>query len=72
MLRLEGFMEIQQLHHDGLSVSAIARRLSMDRKTVRKYLRQAPRAYERKPKRWKINPFHAYLAHGGSHRLGSR
>ena len=24
MLRLEGFMEIQKLHHDGLSVSEIA------------------------------------------------
>jgi peptidoglycan/LPS O-acetylase OafA/YrhL len=31
-------------------VSGIARRLSLDRKTVRKYLRQAPRAYARKPK----------------------
>jgi DNA-binding transcriptional regulator LsrR (DeoR family) len=40
MLRLEGFMEIQQLHHDGVSVSEIARRLNLDRKTVRKYLRQ--------------------------------
>jgi transposase len=54
-------MEIQQLHHEGVSVSEIARRLSMDRKTVRKYLRQAPRAYSRKPKRWRIDPFRAYL-----------
>jgi transposase len=61
MLRLEGFMEIQKLHHDGLSVSAIGRQLNMDRKTVRKYLGQAPRAYERKPKGWKIDPFRAYL-----------
>jgi len=61
MLQLEGFMEILQLHHEGVSVSEIARRLNMDRKTVRKYLRQAPRAYERKPKRWKIDPFRAYL-----------
>lgn len=53
MVRLEGFMEIQQLHHDGVSVSEIARRLNMDRKTVRKYLGQAPRAYERKVKSWK-------------------
>ncbi len=35
MLQLEGFMEVQKLHHDGLSVSEIARRLDMDRKTVR-------------------------------------
>jgi hypothetical protein len=61
MLRLEGFMEIQQLHHEGVSVSEIARRLNMDRKTVRKYLRQALRAYERKPKRWKVDPFRTYL-----------
>jgi len=61
MVRLEGFMEIQQLHHDGVSVSEIARRLNMDRKTVRKYLRQVPRAYERKAKSWKIDPFRGYL-----------
>jgi transposase len=61
MVRLEGFMEIQQLHHDGVSVSEIARRLNMDRKTVRKYLGQVPRAYERKAKSWKVDPFRAYL-----------
>lgn len=61
MVRLEGFMEIQKLHLDGVSVSEIARRLNMDRKTVRKYLRQAPREYERSPKSWKIDPFRAYL-----------
>lgn len=61
MVRLEDFMEIQQLHHDGVSVSEIARRLNMDRKTVRKYLGQVPRAYERKAKSWKIDPFRAYL-----------
>ncbi len=61
MLRLEGFMEIQKLHHDGLSVSEIARRLDMDRKTVRKYLKQAPTRYERQPKRWKVDPWRSYL-----------
>ncbi len=61
MVRLEGFMEIQKLHLDGVSVSEIARRLNMDRKTVRKYLRQAPREYERGPKSWKVDPFRAYL-----------
>jgi transposase len=54
-------MEIQQLHHDGVSVSEIARQLNMDRKTVRKYLRQAPREYVRQPKGWTIDPFRAYL-----------
>ena len=61
MLRLEGFMEIQKLHQDGLSVSEIARRLELDRKTVRKYLLQVPREYRRKPKDWKIDPHRAYL-----------
>src|ERR1700736_214470 len=61
MVRLEGFMDIQKLHHDGVSVSEIARQLNMDGKTVRKYLRQAPRAYERKAKKWKIDSFRTYL-----------
>jgi DNA-directed RNA polymerase specialized sigma24 family protein len=34
MLRLEDFMEIQKLHHEGLSVSEIARLMDIDRKTV--------------------------------------
>jgi transposase len=45
MLRLEEFMEIQKLYHDGVSITEIARRLARDRKTVRKYLREAPQAY---------------------------
>ena len=61
MLRLGDFMEIQKLHHDGVSVSEIARQLQMDRKTVRKYLKQAPREYVRKPKKCKVDPFRAYL-----------
>jgi transposase len=61
MLRLEDFMEIQKLHHDGLSVSEIARQMNVDRKTVRKYLRQAPGKYERKLKSWKLDPWRAYL-----------
>src|SRR5271168_2737218 len=61
MLRLEDFMELQKLHHDGLSVSEIARQMNVDRKTVRKYLKQAPGKYERKPKSWKVDPWRAYL-----------
>ena len=45
MLRLEDFMEIQKLHHDGWSVTEIARHLDIDRKTVRKYLRQVILAF---------------------------
>jgi transposase len=61
MLRLEGFMEIRKLHQDGLSVSEIARRLDMDRKTVRKYLGELPRTYQRPPKSCKVDPFRAFL-----------
>ena len=45
MLRLEDFMEIQKLYHDGVSITEIARRLAKARKTVRKYLPGAPRPY---------------------------
>jgi len=61
MLRLEDFMEIQKLHHDGWSVTEIARQLDIDRKTVRKYLKQAPREYERQAKSWKADPWRPYL-----------
>lgn len=61
MLRLEDFMEIQKLHHDGLSVSEIARRMDLDRKTVRKYLREVPKAYQRKPRGGKADTYRAYL-----------
>lgn len=61
MLRLEDFMEIQKLHHDGWSVTEIARHLDIDRKTVRKYLKQAAREYERQPKSGKADPWRVYL-----------
>lgn len=61
MVRLEGFMNVQQLHNDGVSISEIGRRLNLDRKTVRKYLKVAPQAYERQAKSWKVDPFRSYL-----------
>lgn len=54
-------MDIRSLHQQGLTVSEIARQVGMDRKTVRKYLREAPREYRRKPKEWKIDPYLVYL-----------
>lgn len=54
-------MDIRSLHQQGVSVSEIARREGIDRKTVRKYLRETPREYRRKPKRWKIDPYRVYL-----------
>jgi transposase len=44
-----------------MSQSAIARTLGLDRKTVRKYLRQAPAPYARKERAIKLEPFLAYL-----------
>src|SRR6476469_8282301 len=50
MLGLEDWMDIRSLHQQGLTVSEIARQVRMDRKTMKKYLREVPRAYRRKPK----------------------
>lgn len=61
MLRLEECMEIRKLYHDGVTISEIARRWARDRKTVRKYLQEAPRAYARPPRKWKIDEYRAYL-----------
>jgi len=61
MLRLEEFMEIQKLHHDGVSITEIGRRLALDRKTVRKYLREAPRTYQRPPRGWKVDAWRGFL-----------
>jgi len=57
-------MMILELHRQGLKVSAIARQLGMDRKTVRRYISRGmePPVYgprERRPK--STNPFLAYL-----------
>ena len=55
---------ILDLHQQGLSVSAIARRSGLDRKTVRKYLERGlePPTYgPRLPRATKITPFERYL-----------
>jgi transcriptional regulator with XRE-family HTH domain len=41
MITLDDYLEIQQLFHQGLSRSEIARRMGLDRKTVRKYLNKS-------------------------------
>ena len=38
MVKLEGVVMILELHRQGLSVSEIARRSGLDRKTVRRYV----------------------------------
>src|SRR5216683_2122054 len=55
---------ILDLHREGLSVSAIARQLELDRKTVRKYIERGlePPAYgPRKPRSRQLEPFEPYL-----------
>jgi len=58
-------MTILELHRQGLSISAIAARLEMDRKTVRKYIRdgvQAPRYGPRAPRPRVVDPFVNYVS----------
>jgi transposase len=55
---------ILDLHRQGLSVSAIARQLGLDRKTVRKYTARGlePPAYTpRPPRQRRLDPFARYL-----------
>ena len=55
---------ILELHRQGLKVSAIARQLGIDRKTVRKYISRGlePPTYGPRPRRHKsTDPFLSYL-----------
>jgi len=55
---------ILDLHRQGLSVSAIARQLERDRKTVRKYIErglQAPAYGPRHPRASVVTPYERYL-----------
>src|SRR6266542_260714 len=62
MLNLEDFMNIRDLKQQGWSVSAIADELSLDRKTVRKHLLEAPQPYKREnPAPCKIDPYRPFL-----------
>jgi len=64
VVRLGELVVILDLHRQGLSVSAIAQRAGLDRKTVRKYLAMGlePPAYgPRQPRPTKVAPFQMYL-----------
>ena len=64
VVRLGELVMILDLHRQGLSVSAIARRVGTDRKTVRKYIARGlePPIYQaRQPRPAKVAPFHPYL-----------
>ena len=64
MIKLGEVVMIVDLHRQGLSVSAIALQLGVDRKTVRKYLArglEAPAYGPRQPRPRRIDPFVPYL-----------
>jgi len=62
MLNLEDFMNIRDLKQQGWSVSAIAEQLSLDRKTVRRHLLEAPHGYKREnPAPCKIDTYRPFL-----------
>ena len=62
MLTLEDFMNVRDLKQQGWSVSAIAQQLDIDRKTVRKYLREPVHPYEREnPAPCKVDPYRPFL-----------
>lgn len=59
-----GELFVLDLHRAGLSVSAIARRLDLDRKTVRKYIERGlepPQYGPRAPRPTKVDPYIAFL-----------
>ena len=64
MIKLGEVVMILDLHRQGLTVSAIARELRLDRKTVRKCIARRPElpVYgPRKPRKRLIDPFVPYL-----------
>ena len=64
MVNLGELMMILELHRQGLKVSAIARQLGVDRKTVRKYIARGlePPEYGPRPVQQKsTDPFLPYL-----------
>ena len=64
MIKLGEVVMILDLHRQGLTVSAIARELGVDRKTVRKCIARGlePPVYgPRQPRKRRIDPFVAYL-----------
>ena len=64
---MKGLREIVLIHdlkNQGLSITAIARKLGCDRKTVRKYLERglaAPAYGPRQPRERMIDPYERYL-----------
>jgi transposase len=62
VIQLGELVMILTLHRQGLSVSAIARRVGIDRKPVRNRARSgAPLYGPRQPRARRLEPFEAYL-----------
>ena len=64
MVRLAELIVILELHQQGMTVSAIARRTGLHRSTVAKYIARGiePPAYgPRSPRPTKLTPFERYL-----------
>lgn len=62
MIRVEGWMSVQELHQRGMNVSAISRQLGLDRKTVRKQLSGPPAERSQRPPRpHKVDGFVPWL-----------
>ena len=67
MIKLEVFMDIFRLKECGCSISSISRQTGLDRKTVRKYLKQGksgpPKMKERSPRASKLTPYESDILH---------
>jgi len=63
MLGQEGYVEIQVMHRQGMSIKAICRELGVSRNTVRRYIRseRVPEARERSAKPTKLDGYRGYL-----------
>jgi transposase len=64
LVRLGEIVMILELHRQGVSISAIARRVELDRKTVRRYIAQGlePPTYgPRQPRVTQLRAFEPYL-----------
>ena len=63
MLGQEGYVEIQVMHRQGMSIKAISRELRVSRNTVRRYLRSetVPEAQARAAKPTKLDGYRRYL-----------
>lgn len=62
MIGAEDWMDTRQLHEQGLSIRAISRRLGINRKTVRKTLKQdRPPGRQKRRKPSQLDPFKPYI-----------